>query len=64
VTELWLYPDDSRLVELSTKCLPSEAFQVAAQGRVFLSEHGIDLEAKQQTKTRKALRFFAKRLAE
>ena len=43
VTELWLYPDDSRVVELSTKCLPDEAFQVAAETRVFLSERGIEL---------------------
>src|SRR6188472_3334973 len=64
VTEMWLYPDDSRVVELSTKCLPSEAFGVAAETRVFLSERGVDLGAEQQTKTRKALRFFAKRLAE
>jgi hypothetical protein len=64
VGELWLYPDDSRVVELSTKCPPSEAFDVAAETRVFLSERGVDLEAEQQTKTRKALRFFAKRLAE
>jgi hypothetical protein len=26
VTELWLYPDGSRILELSTKCEPSEAF--------------------------------------
>src|SRR3954463_1546306 len=29
-TELWLYPDGSRILELSTKCAPSEMFQVAA----------------------------------
>ena len=33
VAELWLYPDGSRMLELSTKCLPSEAFEVAAQAR-------------------------------
>jgi hypothetical protein len=59
VAELWLYPDGSRIFELSTKCLPSEAFQVAAEARVFLSEHGIDLYGEQQTKTRTALEFFA-----
>ena len=24
VAEVWLYPDDSRILELSTKCAPSE----------------------------------------
>ena len=63
VAELWLYPDGSRIFELSTKCLPLEAFQVAAEARVFLSEHGIDLSGEQQTKTRTALEFFAGELA-
>jgi hypothetical protein len=63
VAELWLYPDGSRIFELSTKCLPSEAFQVAAEARVFLGEHGIDLSGEQQTKTRTALEFFAGDLA-
>ena len=36
VAELWLYPDGSRILELSTKCRPSEPFQVAAETRAFL----------------------------
>jgi hypothetical protein len=59
VAELWFYPDGSRILELSTKCLPAEAFNVAAETRVFLTEHGIDLLAEQQTKTKTALEFFA-----
>ena len=62
VAELWLYPDGSRILELSTKCLPSEAFQVAAESRAFLTERGIDLSGEQQTKTRTALEFFSDRL--
>jgi hypothetical protein len=58
VAELWLYPDTSQIVELSTKCAPSEAFQVAAETRAFLAERGIDLSSEQATKTRKALEFF------
>src|SRR5207302_5553213 len=27
VAEVWLYPDNTRILELSTKCAPSEAFQ-------------------------------------
>ena len=37
VAELWLYPDGSRILELSTKCLPSETFQVAAETKAFLT---------------------------
>jgi hypothetical protein len=60
VTELWLYPDGSRILELSTKCATSEAFQVAAETRAFLATRGIDVTGDQQTKTRKALDFFTK----
>ena len=63
VAEMWLYPDGSRIFELSTKCLPPEAFQVAAEARIYLSERGIDLSGEQQTKTRTALEFFAGELA-
>jgi hypothetical protein len=62
VAELWLYPDNSRVLELSTKCEPGEAFQVAAETRAFLSERGVNLAGEQQTKTKKALDFFAGRL--
>ena len=31
VAELWFYPDGSRIMELSTKCEPTEAFDVAAR---------------------------------
>ncbi len=57
--EMWLYPDNSRVLELSTKCLPNEAFQAAAESRAFLASHGIDLSADQQTKTRTALEVLA-----
>ena len=62
VAELWLYPDGSRILELSTKCAPAEAFQVAAETKAFLSERGVNLSGEQQTKTRTALEFFAHEL--
>jgi hypothetical protein len=62
VAEMWLYPDESRILELSTKCLPAEAFQTAAETRAFLAERGVDLSGEQQTKTRRALEFFSARL--
>jgi hypothetical protein len=64
VAEAWLYPDGSRILELSTKCTPAEPFEVAAEAQAFLAERGIDVTGEQQTKTRKALRFFAKQLQE
>jgi hypothetical protein len=63
VAEMWLYPTGDRIFELSTKCLPSEAFQVAAEARVYLGENGIDLSGEQQTKTRTALEFFSGELS-
>jgi hypothetical protein len=64
VAEMWLYPDGSRVLELSTKCAPAEAFQAAAETRAILTQRGIDLFGVQQTKTRLALDFFAARLKE
>ena len=61
VAEMWLYPDGSRILELSTKCAPHEAFQVAAELRAALTERGVNLDGEQETKTRKALLYFAER---
>ena len=63
VAELWLYPDGSRILELSLKCQPLEAFHVAAETRVWLAAKGVGLGGGQQTKTRTALSFFASELA-
>jgi hypothetical protein len=64
VAELWLYPDGSRVLELSTRCPPGEAFQAAAETRAFLVGRGVDLSGEQETKTRKALEYFAGTLHE
>jgi hypothetical protein len=64
VAELWLYPDGERILELSTKCAPAEAFQVAAETRAFLDAKGIDLYGEQQTKTKTALEYFSRTLTE
>jgi len=62
VAELWMYPDGSRILELSTKCRPEEAFQVAAETRAYLGGRGVNLSGEQQTKTRTALEYFAEEL--
>jgi hypothetical protein len=60
--EMWIYPDGSRVLELSTRCETTEAFQVAAETRAYLGAHGVDLSGEQETKTRKALEYFAREL--
>jgi hypothetical protein len=60
VAEVWLYPDGSRVLELSTRCGTTEAFQVAAELRAFLGAQGVEVSGEQETKTRKALEYFAK----
>jgi hypothetical protein len=62
VTELWLYPDGSRIVELSTKCPPAEMFDTALESRAYLAKRGLDLAGEQQTKTKTALEFFSNEL--
>ncbi len=62
--EMWLYPDGSRVMELSTKALPKEAFQVAADFKSYLTSLGIVLGADQAAKTRTSLEFFSARLKE
>jgi hypothetical protein len=62
VAEMWMYPDGSRILELSTRAGTSEVFQVAVEARAFLEGRGIDLSGEQQTKTRKALDFFSENL--
>ena len=59
VAELWNYPDGTRILELSTKCAPSEGVQVAAETRAYLAERGVNLSGEQQTKTRTALEYFS-----
>jgi hypothetical protein len=62
VAEMWLYPDNSHILELSTRCATSEAFQAAAEGRAFLTSRGVELAGEQQTKTKTALEFFSREL--
>lgn len=63
VAELWHFPDGTRLLELSTKCVPADAFTAAAETKAFLASHGIDLTAEQTTKTRTAMEVFSSELA-
>ena len=62
VGELWLYPDGSHIVELSTKCTPKEAIDLAVEAKAFLESRGVNLHGEQQTKTKTALEFFVDEL--
>jgi hypothetical protein len=64
VAEAWFYPDNSRILELSTKCMPKETFQVAAETKNLLAKKGVDFEAEQKTKTKTALQYFSKHLVQ
>jgi hypothetical protein len=59
VAEVWFYPDGSRILELSTKCPPADAFTVASEARTYLIEQGLRLDDQQQTKTKTALEYYA-----
>jgi hypothetical protein len=62
--ELWFYPDGERILELSTKCAPGDAFLAAAESRAFFHGRGIEVSGEhQQTKTRTALEYFSAELA-
>ena len=58
VVEMWLYPDGSRILEVSTKGLPAEAFQVGAMFKAYLAKLSVSLAEPQETKTKAALDFY------
>jgi hypothetical protein len=62
VAELWMYPDGSRILELSTKAPPEGAFDLVARTRAFMKKKGLDLTAEQQPKTNRALQHFSDQL--
>ena len=61
VAEVWLYPDNSMILELSTKCAPSKAFQTAAGLKAFLTNPQSTSPATRR-KTKKALEYFSEQL--
>jgi hypothetical protein len=56
--EVWLWEDGKHVLEISTKCAPAEAFQTGVEFRQYLEDIGVDLSAKQETKTRTAMDKF------
>ena len=62
VLELLVYPDGSRILELSARVATREAFQAGMEARAYLESLGLDLTAEQQLKTATALAFFSAEL--
>ena len=60
--ELWRYPDGARLLELSIRCRPDEAFQVATATASFFDARRLSLATEPQPKTRRTLEYFATRI--
>jgi hypothetical protein len=62
--ELWTYPGDLRLLELSTRISPKETLDAAVEVMEFLRQKGLSLLGAQTTKTHAALEIFSRRLRE
>jgi len=62
--ELWRYPDGSALLELSRKVKPEKARAAREEADRYLASLGLKLGGDQETKTRRALEFFAQRAKE
>lgn len=60
IVEIWFYPDGSRVLEISTKGIPEEAFQLGVHFRAFLASHGIPLDKQSASKTSSAFAYFAR----
>lgn len=62
VVEMWLYPDGSRILEVSTKCEPDEWMRVGTEFRDYLTQRGITFAPVQETKTKAAMNFYKAKL--
>lgn len=62
VAEFWLFPDNTSVLELSTKCPPKDALTTANRLRTYLTSKNVSLSGEQQTKTKAALELFSARL--
>lgn len=62
VAEMWLFPNNTSTLELSTKCPPKNALKVADTLRAYLHAREVPLDGEQSTKTKTALELFSARL--
>ena len=57
----WIYPDGSRLMEVSTRCGSADLLQTAAQAKAFLDRHAIAQSGPCPTKADSTLDYFTRR---
>lgn len=62
VAEVWLFPNNTSTLELSTKCPPADALGTANRLRAYLRGKDVPLDGEQSTKTKTALELFSARL--
>jgi hypothetical protein len=62
VAEVWLFPNNTSVLELSTKCAPKQTMAVASDLRSYLTKKAVPLDGEQSTKTKTALELFSARL--
>lgn len=56
----WMYPDGSRLLEVSTRCTAENLLQTAVQAKAFLDDNGITLAGPCPTKADTTLDYFTR----
>ncbi|GAA2066027.1 hypothetical protein GCM10009839_92140 [Catenulispora yoronensis] len=56
----WTYPDGSRLLEVSTRCVAEHLLQTAAHAKAFLDRHGIAQSGPCPTKADATLAYFTR----
>lgn len=57
----WLYPDDSRLLEVSTRCTSTDLLQTALDAKALLDRHRITQSGPCPTKADTTLDYFTRR---
>ena len=62
VGEMWLYPDGSRILELSTKCRPARRSRWPPRRGPSWPATASTSTGEQQTKTTTALEYFSRRV--
>lgn len=62
VVEAWIFPNNTSILELSTRCRPAEALEVANRLKTYLAGRNVPLDGEQSTKTKDALTYFSSRL--
>jgi hypothetical protein len=56
----WTYPDESRLLEVSTRCVARDLLQTASHAKSFLDRHGIKQSGPSPTKADTTLAYFTR----